>query len=96
MPAMPRGFGNVELVGRDVGALTGTAPDLDIEGAPPLAVVGGGAVVALPALAGGEVLELALGMERRQRAGEVVRVLRFEVAANESGEVGIHGGRPML
>ena len=96
MPAMPGRFGDVELVGGDVGALAGTATDLDIEGAPPLAVMGGGTVVALPALAGGEVLELAVGMKRRQRAWQVVRVLRLEVAADESGEVGVHGGLLML
>ena len=37
MPAMPGRLGDVELVGRDVGALAGTATDLDVEGAPPLA-----------------------------------------------------------
>jgi hypothetical protein len=62
MPAVPGRLGNVELVGRDVGALAGTAADLDVEGVPPLAVMRRGAGMAAPALAGGEVLECTLGM----------------------------------
>ena len=96
MPAMPGRFGDVELVRSDVGALARPAPYLDIERAPPLPVVRGGAVVALPALTGCEVLEPALGMECRKGAGQVVCVLRLEVAADESGEFRSNGRQPVL
>ena len=92
MLAVPGRFGNVEFVGGDIGPLAGAAADLDVEGVPPLPVMIGRTGVAAPALAGREVLERALGMERRQRAVEIVGILGLEVAADEACEVGIHGG----
>jgi hypothetical protein len=87
MPAVPGRLGDVELVGRHVRTLAGAAADLDIEGVPPLPVMVGSAGVAAPALAGGEVLEGAVGMERGQRAFEVVSVLGLEVPTDEGGKV---------
>lgn len=52
--------------------------------------------MAAPALTGREILELAVGMERGQRAREVVGVLGLEMAADEIGEVGIHGAPVVL
>ena len=89
--AVPGRLGDVAALGPP-GALAGAALDLDVEGGPPLPVVRGRTGMARPALAGGEVVEAAVGVERGQGTGEVLGILDREMAADEVGEVGVHGG----
>ena len=63
----------------------------DIEGGPPLPVVGRGAVAAMPDLAGRVVLEAALRVQRRQRRLQVLGVLCVDMAAYECRELWVHG-----
>jgi hypothetical protein len=58
--------------------------------------VGGRALVAEPALAGGDVVEPAVGMERGQGAVEILGVLGLEMAADQGHQVGVHVGVPVL
>src|SRR6266446_1898902 len=89
--AMPGRLADIDVVGGGVGPLVLAAPHLDVEGRPPLPIVGGRTFVAEPALAGGEVVELELRMERGERAFEVVGVLGLEMAADQGQQVGVHG-----
>jgi hypothetical protein len=93
--AMPGRLANVAIVG-DLAPLALAAPHLDVEGRPPVPVMGGGTLVAEPALASGEVVEPALGMEHGQGAFEVMGVLRLEMASDQGQKVGGHDRVPVL
>ena len=89
--AMPGGLGHADIVGGPGRDLAGPALYLDVEGGPPLPVVRGGAVAAMPGLAGREIVEAAFGMKGSESRFEVLLVLGHEVAADEVGELGVHG-----
>src|SRR5260370_4616180 len=82
MPAVPGCLGDVAVVRRPRRRLARPALYRDVEGGPPLAVVRGGALVALPGLAGRQVLEAAVGIQRGERPRQVLRGLRREAAAH--------------
>jgi len=96
MAAMPGHLGHVAAALEPAAALAGAALHRDVEGGPPLAIVRRGALVAMPDLAGGEVLEHAFGVEGGQRAGQVLAVLGREMAADEGGELLVHGRSPAI
>ena len=90
MVAVP-GRLDIEIAGCGVGALALAEPHFNVEGRPPLPLMRRRALKAEPALSGGEIVEPALGMERGQRAGEVMGVLGLEVTADQGEQVGVHG-----
>ena len=59
-------------------------------------IVRRGALVAMPDLAGREVLEHALGVEGGQRAGQVLAVLGREMTTHEGGELLVHEQSPAI
>ena len=67
MAATPGRLADVAVVVGPGGDLARLALYRDVEGGPPLPVVRGGAVAAVPDLAGGVVLEAALGVQRGER-----------------------------
>jgi hypothetical protein len=91
MAAVPGRLGNVEAIGRPVGTLVGPALYLDVKRGPPLLVVRGHSVVAVPGPAGREIVEAALGVQGGERAGQVLGVLGLQMAADQVGEGFVHG-----
>ncbi|WIM13092.1 MAG: hypothetical protein OJF58_004058 [Enhydrobacter sp.] len=91
MAAVPCRFGEVAVIVGPVAALAWAALDLDIEGGPPLPIVGGGACPAVPGLAGGEVVETAFGVKSGQRGLEVMGVLGRELATEQVSKGLVHG-----
>jgi TPR repeat protein len=96
VPTVPGRLGHVAAVLQPAAALARAALHRDVERGPPLPVVGRRALVAVPDLAGREILETARGMQRGERAGQVLAVLGREMAAHEGSELLVHGRSPAI
>jgi hypothetical protein len=76
--------------------LAGRALYLDIEGGPPLPIVCGGAVQAMPGLAGREIVEMAIRVKGGEGGVEVLPVLGHEMTAGKFGKLRVHGIPPIM
>ena len=86
VPSMPGRLGHADIAGGPGRDLARLALYLDIEGSPPLPVMGGGAFVTMPCLTGREIVEAAFRMKGGQGRGEVLLVLCHQMAVGEIGE----------